>query len=142
MTHFKRDPFSVVNGNSSANGENTLNGEYIITSEMEAEFKNLDEKIKHLVECSPIVLFMKGNAQRPQCGFSANTVKILNTFGKNYVTYDILKDPEVRQGIKEYSQWPTFPQLYIQGELVGGNDIVTQMFEEGELQSLLEKIPS
>ena len=83
---------------------------------------------------------MKGTAQAPQCGFSANTVQILNTFKKKFRTFDILKHPEIRQGIKEYANWPTFPQLYIKKTLIGGNDIVTEMFESGELQETLGSV--
>lgn len=101
-------------------------------------FSNLNEKIRAIINSSDIVLFMKGNASAPQCGFSANTVQILNSFQKPYKTFDILTDPEVRQGIKEFSNWPTFPQLYIKGKLVGGNDIITEMYENGDLQQVFE----
>jgi monothiol glutaredoxin len=76
----------------------------------------------------------------PQCGFSANSVAILNTLGKGFKTYDILQDMEVRQGLKEYSQWPTFPQLYINGELIGGNDIITELYQNGELKEMVAKL--
>lgn len=96
----------------------------------------LQEKIQSLIHSSNVVLFMKGNPQFPQCGFSANVVGILNQLGKPFKTFDILSDPEVRQGLKEYSNWPTFPQLYVKGDLVGGNDILTEMYQQGELQKL------
>ena len=95
------------------------------------------ERIKTILNSDQIVLFMKGNANFPQCGFSANTVAILKSIGKNFTTFDILQDMDIRQGLKEYSNWPTFPQLYFKGQLVGGNDIVTEMYQEGELQELL-----
>lgn len=95
--------------------------------------------IKETVTQHPVVLFMKGTAQFPQCGFSGRAVQILNTCGvQNIVTVNVLEDPEVRQGIKEFSNWPTIPQLYIKGEFIGGADIMSEMFESGELQNLLK----
>ena len=85
----------------------------------ETSGSDLKEKIESLVNGADIVLFMKGNSQYPQCGFSANAVGILNQLGKPFKTFDILSDMEVRQGLKEYSNWPTYPQLYVKGELVG-----------------------
>ena len=98
------------------------------------------ETIKQQVTTHPVVLYMKGTPEFPQCGFSANAVKILNTCGvDNLFAVDVLANPEIRQGIKEYSNWPTIPQLYINGEFIGGSDIVTEMFQSGELQKLLQK---
>ncbi len=98
------------------------------------------ETIKQQVSAHPVVLYMKGTPEFPQCGFSANAVKILNVCGVNDLfAVDVLADPEIRQGIKEYSNWPTIPQLYINGEFIGGSDIVTEMFQSGELQKLLQK---
>ena len=95
--------------------------------------------IKETVTSNPVVLFMKGTAQFPQCGFSGRAVQILNACGiENIVTVNVLEDAEVRQGIKEYSNWPTIPQLYVKGEFVGGSDIMTEMYESGELQNLLK----
>jgi monothiol glutaredoxin len=95
--------------------------------------------IKETVTQNPVVLFMKGTAQFPQCGFSGRAVQILNTCGiENIVTINVLEDAEVRQGIKEYSNWPTIPQLYVKGEFIGGSDIMSEMFESGELKKLLE----
>jgi len=83
---------------------------------------------------------MKGSAQFPQCGFSGRAVQLLKQCGvKNLVTVNVLEDEEVRQGVKEYANWPTVPQLYVRGEFVGGSDIMTEMFESGELQALLKK---
>jgi monothiol glutaredoxin len=95
------------------------------------------ERIAHLVENNDVVLFMKGTALFPQCGFSSRAVAILDRLGAPYETVDVLQDPEIRQGIKEYSEWPTIPQLYVRGEFVGGSDIMMEMFESGELQQLL-----
>jgi len=95
--------------------------------------------IKQTVTEHPVVLFMKGTAQFPQCGFSGKAIHILKESGvKDLITINVLDDAEVRQGIKDYSQWPTVPQLYVKGEFVGGSDIMTEMFESGELQTLLK----
>lgn len=98
----------------------------------------LKERIETIINSSDIVLFMKGNADFPQCGFSANTIAILKHIGKPFNTFDILQDMDIRQGLKEYSNWPTFPQLYYKSKLIGGNDIITEMFEDGELAELLK----
>lgn len=100
--------------------------------------KALKEQIEALINADKVVLFMKGNSEMPQCGFSANTSGILKQLGVSFKTFNILNDPDVRQGLKEYSNWPTYPQLYVGGQLVGGNDIVTEMFKSGELQTLLK----
>jgi len=98
------------------------------------------EFIQKTVSEHPIVLFMKGTAQFPQCGFSGRAVQILKQCGvKNLVTVNVLEDDDVRQGVKDYANWPTIPQLYVKGEFVGGSDIMTEMFESGELKDLLEK---
>ncbi len=96
------------------------------------------ERIDALVKANDVVLFMKGSALFPQCGFSSRAVAILDHLGVQFETVDVLQDPEIRQGIKEYSEWPTVPQLYVKGEFVGGSDIMMEMFESGELQQLLE----
>lgn len=98
----------------------------------------LIERIKTIISSDNLVLFMKGNSNFPQCGFSANSVAILKHLGARFTTFDILQDMEVRQGLKEFSNWPTFPQLYYKGKLLGGNDILTEMFESGELKELLD----
>ncbi len=98
------------------------------------------EFIQKTVTEHPVVLFMKGSAQFPQCGFSGRAVQILKQCGvKNLVTVNVLEDDDVRQGVKEYANWPTIPQLYVKGEFVGGSDIMTEMFQSGELQDLLKK---
>jgi monothiol glutaredoxin len=96
-----------------------------------------NDRISKIVKDNDIVLFMKGTALFPQCGFSSRAVAILDHLGATYETVDVLQDPEVRQGIKEYSDWPTIPQLYIKGEFVGGSDIMMEMFENGELKELV-----
>jgi monothiol glutaredoxin len=83
---------------------------------------------------------MKGNADFPQCGFSARVVDVLQDVGVPFATFDILSDPNMRQGVKDYAQWPTFPQLYVGGEFVGGCDIVTEMYQNGELQTLIKGV--
>ena len=94
-------------------------------------------RIDEIVKSNDIVLFMKGTALFPQCGFSSRAVAILDHLNVGFETVDVLQDPEVRQEIKEYSDWPTIPQLYVKGEFVGGSDIMMEMFEAGELQQLL-----
>lgn len=96
--------------------------------------------ISETVAENPVVLFMKGTAQAPQCGFSARAIQILRAVGlTQVVTINVLDDDEVRQGIKDFSNWPTIPQLYIGGEFVGGSDIVSEMFENGELETMMRE---
>ena len=97
----------------------------------------LRERIESFIEGNDVMLFMKGNRNAPQCGFSAKVTQILNTLVPHYQTFDVLSDPLVRDGIKEFSTWPTIPQLYVKGEFVGGCDIVQELFESGELHSKL-----
>ena len=100
--------------------------------------KDIQQRIKEQVTTHPVVLYMKGSPQFPQCGFSANAVRILNALGvKELFTVDVLQDDEIRQGIKDYANWPTIPQLYIKGEFVGGSDIMTELYQSGELKQLL-----
>ncbi len=96
------------------------------------------ERIDQLVKNNKVFVFMKGSKLMPQCGFSNNVVQILNTLGVPYETADVLADPEIRQGIKEYSNWPTIPQIYVNGEFVGGSDIAIEMYQSGELQQMIE----
>jgi monothiol glutaredoxin len=96
------------------------------------------DRIKGDVTSNPVVLYMKGSPVFPQCGFSAAVVQILTHLGVKFKGIDVLQDPLIRQGIKDYSSWPTIPQLYVKGEFVGGCDIVREMFESGELQDLLK----
>ncbi len=101
---------------------------------------NLDLKtrITSLINSSPIVLFMKGTPDQPQCGFSANVVKILNEQNVDFNTFNILSDMDIREGVKSFSNWPTYPQLYVKGELIGGNDIISEMVSTGELDEVLK----
>jgi monothiol glutaredoxin len=96
------------------------------------------ESIKEQVESNPIMLYMKGSPQAPQCGFSAKTVECLMACGERFAYVDILSQPEIRANLPIYGNWPTFPQLYVSGELVGGCDIITEMFESGELATLIK----
>ena len=96
------------------------------------------QRIDNLVNNNKRVIFMKGSKLMPQCGFSNNVVQILNSLGAPYETIDVLDDPEIRQGIKEYSKWPTIPQIYINGEFVGGSDIAIELYQSGELQQMVE----
>jgi monothiol glutaredoxin len=98
---------------------------------------DVKERIDELVTANEVVLFMKGSALFPQCGFSSRAVAILDHLGVPFETVDVLQDQEIRSGIKEYSDWPTVPQLYVKGEFVGGSDIMMEMFESGELQQLV-----
>ncbi len=97
------------------------------------------DRIRQQVTDNPVVLFMKGTPVFPQCGFSATVVQILSHLGVKFKGIDVLSDSSVREGIKEYSAWPTIPQLYVKGEFVGGCDIVREMFETGELQQMFEE---
>ncbi len=97
----------------------------------------LRDRITELVQSNSVFLFMKGNRQQPQCGFSASVVGMLGGLTSDYETFDVLSDPEVREGIKEFSNWPTIPQLYVNGEFLGGSDIVQEMFASGELHKAL-----
>ena len=102
---------------------------------------DIASRIHEQISKSPIVLYMKGTPQFPQCGFSAMAVEMLKQCGAaDMVTVNVLMDPDIRQGIKEYAKWPTIPQLYVNGEFVGGADIMREMFENGELQDLLTKL--
>jgi monothiol glutaredoxin len=101
---------------------------------------DVQERIKEQVTGHPVVLYMKGTPQFPQCGFSAAAIQILNACGAQEVfTVDVLQDPDIRQGIKTYANWPTIPQLYVRGDFVGGSDIMREMYQSGELQKLLSE---
>lgn len=121
------NPFQILNKDISQTTE-------VSPSEVTGE---TTERIETLLKSAKILLFMKGNSDMPQCGFSANTVAILKHLGQSFTTFDILQDMDIRQGLKDYSNWPTFPQLYVNGKLIGGNDIITEMYESGDLQKLL-----
>ena len=99
---------------------------------------SIQNTLRETVTGNKVVLFMKGTPQFPQCGFSSNAANLLKACGvTDYVSVNVLADPEIRQGIKEFSNWPTIPQLYVNGQLVGGSDIMTEMYQKGELQKLL-----
>lgn len=101
----------------------------------------IQQRIHETVTGNPVVLYMKGSPQFPQCGFSATAVQILKASGvTNFVSVNVLEDAEIRQGIKDYANWPTIPQLYIKGEFIGGCDIMREMYQGGELQKLLEGV--
>lgn len=99
---------------------------------------DLKERIESLVNDHKIMVFMKGNKLMPQCGFSNNVVQILNVLGVPYETFDVLSDYDIRQGIKEYSDWPTIPQVYLNGEFLGGSDILIELYQSGKLQETVE----
>jgi monothiol glutaredoxin len=108
---------------------------------MSSEPQSVHEFIDQTVRTNPVVLFMKGSAQFPQCGFSGRAIQILKANGiSKLVTVNVLEDDDVRQGIKAYSNWPTIPQLYVNGEFVGGSDILGEMHESGELKKVLETV--
>ncbi len=118
------NPFNVLNQNAVIEEITTLTG------------SETNEKIKNLISAGQIVVLMKGNAQMPMCGFSANTVAILKNLNKSFKTFNILNNEEIRQGVKSFSNWPTYPQIYFGGKLIGGNDIITELYENGELQKM------
>ena len=101
--------------------------------------ENTKNEIENEIQSNDVVLYMKGTPVFPRCGFSASTVGVLNHLGVNYKTSNVLQDEEIREGIKEYSDWPTIPQLYVKNEFVGGCDIIREMHENGELTSFLEE---
>lgn len=125
-----KNPFNIVGGgdlpaNSGSAVHETTGGD-------------LNTRIENLINSSHIFLFMKGVPEMPQCGFSANVVGLLNHVGAQFKTFDILSDMEIRQGVKDYSNWPTYPQLYVGGKLVGGNDIIMELYESGDLAEALK----
>ena len=96
------------------------------------------DRIKHEIDANPIILFMKGTPQLPQCGFSMRAAEALKACGREFAYVDILAEPEIRQNLPRYSNWPTFPQLFINGELIGGCDIVIDLFQKGELEQMVQ----
>ena len=103
-------------------------------------FMEIQERIRKVIEENSVMLFMKGSPDFPQCGFSGRVVQILDACGAEFGSADVLMDPELREGIKAYSNWPTIPQLYVQGELIGGCDIVMEMHENGELKKKIDAL--
>ena len=98
---------------------------------------DVTQRIQDQLKSNPVVLYMKGSPDFPQCGFSASAVRTLEACGATFAYVNIFEDPELREALKRYSNWPTYPQLYVQGELLGGSDIITEMFQKGELQQVL-----
>lgn len=125
------NPFNILGKESTPINQ----GEAVSNVDKNSE---LNEQIKSLINSADLFLFMKGTPDMPMCGFSANTIAMLNSVGKPYKTFNILEDMDIREGLKVYSNWPTYPQLYYKGELVGGNDIITEMFQSGQLQEVLK----
>ena len=111
------------------------------TENADVRSANPRERISKLIEENPVFLFMKGTPEAPQCGFSNRVIQVLNTWDVPFESIDVLSDENIRQEIKDFSNWPTIPQLYINGEFVGGSDIVMEMYENGELQTKLESTP-
>jgi monothiol glutaredoxin len=117
-----------------------LYNSYILPISLESTMSEVQDFIKETVTGNPVVLFMKGTAQFPQCGFSGRAIQILKASGvTKLVTVNVLEDEEVRQGVKDYSNWPTIPQLYVGGEFIGGSDILAEMHESGELVTVLKE---
>lgn len=125
------NPFNILGKESTPINQ----GEAVSNVDKNTE---LEAQIKSLIDSADLFLFMKGTPDMPMCGFSANTIAMLNSVGKPYKTFNILEDMDIREGLKAYSNWPTYPQLYFKGELVGGNDIITEMFQSGQLQEVLK----
>ena len=100
---------------------------------------DVNQKIQEQLKSNPVVLYMKGTPDFPQCGFSASAVRTLEACGASFAYVNIFEDPELRDALKRFSNWPTYPQLYVRGELVGGSDILTEMYQKGELQQLLQE---
>ncbi len=101
---------------------------------------DINAKIKEQLDSSPVLLYMKGNPTFPQCGFSSQAVAVLKHCEAEFATVNIFEEPEIREALKVYSNWPTYPQLYVKGELIGGCDIITEMYESGELQEILKEV--
>lgn len=100
---------------------------------------NVQDRIRQQVERNPIILYMKGTPDFPQCGFSGRAVNLLRACGAKFASIDVLADPEIREGIKQYANWPTIPQLYIKGQFIGGSDIMLELHQKGELQKLVDE---
>jgi len=103
---------------------------------------DVNARIKEQLDSNPVIVYIKGTPDFPQCGFSGQTVAALKSIGKPFAYVNIFEDPEIREGLKTYSNWPTFPQLYVDGELIGGCDIIVEMYQSGELQTLLSESSS
>lgn len=130
MTNDANNPFNILGSESTP-----INTGKAVTEENTGA--DLQSRIKNLIGSSDVFVFIKGTPDMPQCGFSANVIGILNHLQVPFKTFNILADMDIRQGVKEFSNWPTYPQLYFKGQLMGGNDIITEMFENGELQKVI-----
>jgi monothiol glutaredoxin len=122
-------PFNIINNEATA-----------VPYLEESREGSPKERIEKMVSSSPIFIFMKGTPNSPQCGFSYNTIGIFKLIGKPFKTFDVLSDFEIRDGIKSFSNWPTIPQVYINGEFIGGNDIISEMHQSGELAGLIKNV--
>lgn len=111
-----------------------------VSVEKMSESTNIEDTIKDQISSNPIILYMKGNPNQPQCGFSSQATQILMACGERFAYVDILSNPEIRANLPKISDWPTFPQLFVNGELVGGCDIMTEMYQSGELKTLLSEV--
>ena len=125
------NPFNILKSDTPE----VKNREAVLETDKSGELK---DRIERLINSAPVFLFMKGQPDFPQCGFSANVIGLLDNIGAEYKTFDILSDMDIRQGVKEYANWPTYPQLWLKGQLLGGNDIIAEMFHSGELEKLLK----
>eukprot|EP00555_Chaetoceros_dichaeta_P009340 CAMPEP_0198264050 /NCGR_PEP_ID=MMETSP1447-20131203/14574_1 /TAXON_ID=420782 /ORGANISM="Chaetoceros dichaeta, Strain CCMP1751" /LENGTH=165 /DNA_ID=CAMNT_0043952867 /DNA_START=56 /DNA_END=553 /DNA_ORIENTATION=+ len=135
---FAPQPF-ISGRTTSAPSTTTIYSEIPYDGGIQETPENTKKRIQGLVDQNPVLLFMKGSQVFPQCGFSSTAVQILNTYGIEFHSVDILADEAIRAGVKDYSQWPTIPQLYVAGEFVGGSDIMIEMYQNGELAEMIEK---
>lgn len=131
MTHRDHNPFQVLRGDvdEKRTGEPAPPSETVDSSA---------ERVRELANSANVFVFMKGSPDRPMCGFSANTVAVLGALDVAFDSFDVLSDESIRAAAKEFARWPTFPQVYVRGEFIGGNDIVTDMYHDGELRRLIE----
>ena len=125
----KESPFNIINKEAIA-----------VPYHEESHDGTVKERIEKMINSSPIFIFMKGTPNEPQCGFSYNTIELFKSLGKPFQTFDVFSNPEVREGIKEFSNWPTIPQVYINGEFAGGNDIIVELAQSGELAEMIKDI--
>src|ERR1044072_4003372 len=126
--------WAMRSGVQSASGPHAANSQFHLPR---SEAVDVIERIKSQLSANPVVLYMKGTPDFPQCGFSAAAVRALSASGAQFAHVNIFEDPELREALKQYSNWPTYPQLYVNGELVGGSDIIIEMYKTGELQKLI-----
>jgi len=125
----KESPFNIINSKAVAAPYQEESGEGTVK-----------ERIERMINSSPLFIFMKGTPNEPQCGFSYNTIELFKSLGKPFQTFDVFSDPDIREGIKEFSNWPTIPQVYLNGEFVGGNDIIVELAQSGELAEMTKNL--